>query len=195
VTKTLTINIWLAHSPHESKAHVITLRRTIIQVSSSPLLSMAGLLRYYAGSRTVFWPISQRPLGHKRPEIVPEPRGVCFKLWVIKSRSCLRHSPRSHIGDVLWNSEPDSHRQLSQCFGSAFLVFRKVRFRTGKVKTCHPKQPPEGSTFWPDGKFLNLISRTATSPDFLRFSSNLSTFVGKVLLCGGSLTSASKISF
>jgi hypothetical protein len=123
VTKTLTINIWLAHSPHESKAHVITLRRTIIQVSSSPLLSMAGLLRYYAGSRTVFWPISQRPLGHKRLEMVPEPRGVCFKIWVIKSRSCLRHSPRSHIGDVLWNSEPDSLRQ----FSSAFLVFRKMR--------------------------------------------------------------------
>jgi len=33
-------------------------------------------------------------------EMVREPRGVRFKLWVITSRSCFRHSPRSHIGDV-----------------------------------------------------------------------------------------------
>jgi len=50
------------------------------------------------------------PMGQKRPHMVPEPKGVCFKLWVIKSRSCFRHSLCSHIGDVLWNSEPDSRR-------------------------------------------------------------------------------------
>jgi len=35
-------------------------------------------------------------------------------------------TPRSHIGDVLCNSEPDSRRQFSQCFWSDFLVFRKM---------------------------------------------------------------------
>ena len=61
--------------------------------------------------------------------MVPEPSWVCFKLWVIKSCSCFRHSPRSHILDVLWNSEPDSRRQFSRCFGLALLVFRTIRFR------------------------------------------------------------------
>jgi len=63
-----------------------------------------------------------------REQAVPEPRGYCFKLRAIKSRSCFRHSPRSHIGDALWNSEPDSRQQFSQCFWSAFLVFRKCVF-------------------------------------------------------------------
>ena len=44
-------------------------------------------------------------------------------------------------------SEPDSHRQFSHCFGSAFLVFRKMRFRTESAKMNHPKQPPEGTAF------------------------------------------------
>jgi len=47
----------------------------------------------------------------------------------MKSRRCFRHSPRSHIGDALWNSEPDSCHQFSQCFLSAFLVLRKLHFR------------------------------------------------------------------
>jgi len=95
-----------------------------------------------------------QPLGQARLEMVPEPRGDCFKLWVIKSRSCFRHSPRSHIGDALWNSEPDSRHQFSQCFWSAFLVFRKMRFRTESAKTYHPKHTPQGSSFWPYGEVV-----------------------------------------
>jgi hypothetical protein len=91
------------------------------------------------------------PLGQKSLEMAHEPRGVCFKLWVKKSCSCFLHSPRSHVGDVLWNSEPDSRRQFSHCFWSAFLVFRKMRFRTESAKTYDPKHNPEGSSFWPYG--------------------------------------------
>ena len=65
-------------------------------------------------------------LGQKMLEMVPEPRRVRFKLWVIKSRSCFCHSPRSHIGD----SDPDSCCQFPQCVWSAFLVFRKMRFQS-----------------------------------------------------------------
>ena len=56
------------------------------------------------------WGKPPDPSDQKWLEMVQEPRGVNFKLWVIKSRSCFRHSPRSHVGDVLWNSEPDSRR-------------------------------------------------------------------------------------
>ena len=75
---------------------------------------------------------------------------------MIKSRSCFRHSPRSHIGDALWNSEPDSRQQFSQCFWSAFLVFRKMCFRTESAKTYHPKHTPEGSSFWPYGIYIHI---------------------------------------
>jgi len=81
------------------------------------------------------------PLCQKRIEMVPEPRGVCFKLWVKKSRSCFSHSPRSHIGYVLWSSEPDSCRKFSRCFWSAFLAFWKMRFRTDSAKSYHPEHP------------------------------------------------------
>jgi len=58
------------------------------------------------------------PLGQKRLQMAHEPRGVCFKLWVIKSCSSFLHSPRSHVGDVLWNSEQthvaNSHDALGQ---------------------------------------------------------------------------------
>ena len=67
--------------------------------------------------------------------MVPQPRGVCFKLWMMKSSSSFRHSPRSHIVDVLWNSEPDSRHQFSSCFWSAFLIFRKMRFWTKSADT------------------------------------------------------------
>ena len=33
-----------------------------------------------------------------------------------KSCSCFLHSPRSHVVDVFWNSEPLSRRQFSHCF-------------------------------------------------------------------------------
>jgi len=75
-------------------------------------------------------------------EMAQEPRGVCFKLWVIKTRSCCHPSPRLHIGDVLWNFEPDLRHQFSQCFWSALLVFRKMRFWPKSAKTTHPKHPP-----------------------------------------------------
>jgi len=42
------------------------------------------------------------PLGQKKFQIIPEPRGDCFKLWVIKSRSCFRHSPA--FGQLFWFS-------------------------------------------------------------------------------------------
>jgi len=96
------------------------------------------------------------PLGQKCLEMAHELRGVCFKLWVKKSCCCFLHSPRSHVGDVLWNSEPDSRRQFSHCFWSAFLVFRKMRFRTESAKTYHPKHTQEGSSFWPYGIRLHV---------------------------------------
>jgi len=51
---------------------------------------------------------------------VLEPRGICSKLWVIKSCSCFRQSPRSHIRGCLWNSEPDSHANARSAFGQLF---------------------------------------------------------------------------
>ena len=71
------------------------------------------------------------PLDQKSLEKVPEPRWVCFKLWVIKSRSCFRHSTRSHIREF-W-IRPTC--QSSQCFWSAFLVFRKMRLRSESAET------------------------------------------------------------
>jgi len=91
------------------------------------------------------------PFGQQSLEMAHEPTGVCFKFWVKKSCSCFLPIPRSHVGDVLWSSEPDSRRQFSHCFWSAFLGFRKMRFRTASAKTYHPKHTPEGSSFWPDG--------------------------------------------
>ena len=44
-------------------------------------------------------------------------------LRVRKSCSCFLHSPRTHVGYVWWNSEPDSRRQFLLCCLSAFLVF------------------------------------------------------------------------
>ena len=96
------------------------------------------------------------PLDQKRLDMVPEPRGVCVKLWVIKSCSCFRHPPCSHIGDVLWNSEPDSHRQISHCFWSSLLVLRKTRFwpASAQAQTTHSKHP----TIWWDGILIVVVS-------------------------------------
>ena len=63
----------------------------------------------------------------------------------------------AHWGSFFWNSGPDSRHQFSQCFWVSFLIFRKVRFRTESAKTYHPKYPPEGSTFWRDGKGRNWL--------------------------------------
>jgi len=95
-------------------------------------------------------------LDQKRLDMVPEPRGVCVKLWVIKSCSCFRHPPCSHIGDVLWNSEPDSHRQISHCFWSSLLVLRKTRFwpASAQAQTTHSKHP----TIWWDGILIVVVS-------------------------------------
>jgi len=83
-------------------------------------------------------------------EMVPEPRGVCFKLWMMKSSSCFRHSPRSHIVDILWNSEPDSRHQFSSCFWSAFFGFSENAFLNKRCWNDDTNHPPEGSTFWWD---------------------------------------------
>jgi len=91
-----------------------------------------------------------------------EQRGVCFKIWVKKSCSCFLHSPRSHIGDVLWNSEPDPRRQFSHCFWSAFLDFREMRFRIESAKTYHPKHTRKGPVFGHMGLDVRLDVRTTT---------------------------------
>jgi len=95
------------------------------------------------------------PKGQKSLEMAHEPRGVCFKLWVKKSCSCFLLSPRSHVGDVLWNSEPDPRRQFSRCFWSAFLVFRKMRFRTKSAKTYHPKHTRKCPVFGYMGEYYS----------------------------------------
>ena len=86
------------------------------------------------------------PLDQKRLEMVPEPRGVCFKVWVMNSRNCFRNSPRLHIGDVLRSSESDPHRQFLQLFWSALLGLRKMRLWPKSAYSTHPKHPSEGST-------------------------------------------------
>ena len=80
----------------------------------------------------------------------------------MKSRSCFRPSPRLHIGDVLWNSEPDSRCQFSHCFWSTLLIFKKMRFGPKRAKTTHPKHPPEGSTFWQDVYVVHSLLCTMT---------------------------------
>ena len=136
---------------------LLYMNRSLLFINRSLLYINRSLLCH---DRALFWDTRVQtilesqcyPLGQKMLEMVPEPRGDCFKLWAIKSRSCCHHSPRLHIGDALWNSEPDSRHQFSQCFWSAFLVFRKMRFRTESAKTYHPKHCPEGWSFWPYGR-------------------------------------------
>jgi len=80
------------------------------------------------GNSVCRWQAGLKPLDQKILEKVPEPRGVCFKFWVIKSRSCFRHSPRSHIRGCLWNSEPDSHANSHNAFGQLFWFSGKYGF-------------------------------------------------------------------
>ena len=54
------------------------------------------------------------------------------------------------------------------------------------VRMSHAGSRSNFRHLFPKEMFLNLISRTAISPDFASFSSNPSNLVGKVLLCGGS---------
>jgi len=70
--------------------------------------------------------------------------GLVSNLGVIESRCRFRHSPRSHIGDVLWNSKPDSYRQFSQCFWSALLVLRKMGFDTKVLERPTQNTPRKG---------------------------------------------------
>jgi len=79
------------------------------------------------------------PLDQKTLENVPEPRWVCFKLSVIQSCSCFRHSTRSQIRGFLWNFELDSHANPHNAFGqlvwfSGKCVFvQKVLKRSSKT--------------------------------------------------------------
>ena len=43
-----------------------------------------------------------------------------FQTLSDQSRSCFRHSPRSHIRGCLWNSEPDSHANSHIALGQFF---------------------------------------------------------------------------
>ena len=51
-----------------------------------------------------------------------------------ESRSCFRHSPRSHIGDALWNSEPDSRHNSHSAFGQLFWFSGKCVFEQKALK-------------------------------------------------------------
>ena len=58
----------------------------------------------------------------------------------------------------LWTRLTSRRRQFSHWFCSAFLVFRKMRFRTESAKTYHPKHTHKGSKFlaiWFIRCFLN----------------------------------------
>jgi len=80
-------------------------------------------------------------------KMVPEPRGDCFKLWVIQSRSCFRHSPRSHIGDALWNSEPDSRHNSHNAFGQLFWFSGKCVFVQKVLQRIIQNTPRKGPGF------------------------------------------------
>jgi len=92
------------------------------------------------------------PLGQKSLEKAQVPRGGCFKLWAKTSCSCFLHSPRSHVGDFLWNSEPDSRRQFSLCFLSAFFCFQENAFSYRKCQNVSSKTHPGRVQF-----FLEII--------------------------------------
>jgi len=78
-------------------------------------------------------------------------KGSLFQILSDKSRNCFRHSPRPHIGYVWWNSKKESRRQFSQVLWVCVFGLQEMRFRKESAKTYHPKHPPEGSFFWPEG--------------------------------------------
>jgi len=99
------------------------------------------------------------PSGQKMLEMLPAPKRDCLKLSVMKFRNCFRQSPRWLTRESLWNSELDSHANSHKGFWSAFLVFRKMRFRSesatmfiqntlgkgpvfGRVGLCNPEYYP-----------------------------------------------------
>jgi len=51
------------------------------------------------------------------------------------------------LGYVLRNSEPDSYRQFSQCFWSAFVLHRKMRFCPQVLKRPTQNTPRKGTLF------------------------------------------------
>ena len=71
--------------------------------------------------------------------------GFVSNFEVEKSWNCFLHSPRSHVGDVLWNSEQDSRRQFSHCFWSPSLVFRKMSSQENEFCPSHRCQMRRGT--------------------------------------------------
>jgi len=61
-------------------------------------------------------------------------------------KSCFLHSPRSYVGDVLWNSEPDSRGQFSHCFWS-FWFSGKCVFVQNVLKRIIQNTPQKGPVF------------------------------------------------
>jgi len=70
-----------------------------------------------------------------------EPKGVCFKLSVIKSHSCFLHSPRSHVRDVLWNSEQTHVANFHSALGQLFWFSGKCVFDE-KMQFCDIQNTP-----------------------------------------------------
>jgi len=64
-------------------------------------------------------------------------------------------SPRSHVQDVLWNSEPDSRRQFWHCFWSAFLVSGKCVFVQKVLKRIVQNTPRKGPVFGHMGSWFD----------------------------------------
>ena len=117
----------------------------------------------------------EHPSGQKMLEMVLEPRGDCLKLWVIKSRSCFRHPLRSHIGDALWNSEPDSRHNSHSAFGQHFWYSGKCVFGArGKRRgfspgaaACHSQHARAHTEFFPKKHFFFSLIRVQDRLDRL----------------------------
>ena len=88
-------------------------------------------------------------LDQKSLEKVPDPRWVCFKLLVTKSRSCFTHLART-FGDVCGILD-QTHTPIFTVLLVSFFGFQENAFSFKKCYNVHPKHPRAGTTFWSNG--------------------------------------------
>ena len=84
------------------------------------------------------------PLGQKSLEMAHEPRGVCLKLWVKRSRSCFLHSPRSHVRDVFGILNQTHVANSHSAYGQLFWLSGKCVFVQRVLKRIIQNTPRKG---------------------------------------------------
>jgi len=100
----------------------------------------------------IFWSIPP-----KNARNINGAKGGLFQTLSDKSRRYFRHSPRPHIGDVLWNSEPESRHQFSQVlWGQLYWSSGKCVLEKKALKRITQNTPRKGAIFGQMGEILNV---------------------------------------